>query len=41
MYEISNDSTHIVDKLLQYFYTRDYTGLSEEDDSAYSHISAL
>jgi hypothetical protein len=41
MYEMTDDSTHIVDKLLQYFYTGDYTRLSEEDDSAYSHTSAL
>ncbi|PKX97833.1 uncharacterized protein P174DRAFT_502313 [Aspergillus novofumigatus IBT 16806] len=41
MYKMSDGSTHIIDKLLQYFYTGDYTRLSEEDDSAYSHMSAL
>jgi hypothetical protein len=41
MYEMMDDPRHIVDKLLQYFYTGDYIEMSEEDDSAHSDMSAL
>jgi hypothetical protein len=36
-----DDSEHIVEKLVQYFYVGDYTGLSEEDKNAYPEMSEL
>ncbi|KAK6810547.1 hypothetical protein RU639_013718 [Aspergillus parasiticus] len=40
-YKMIGDSKLIVEKALEYFYVGDYTGLSQDDDSACPEMSAL